>query len=59
MEDIPQEFINRQLNDSRYISKMVKQLLSAIVRGQEEVVATSKFVIPCTGGITDRQKKDW
>ena len=59
MEDIPQEFINRQLNDSRYISKMVKQLLSAIVRGQEEVEATSKFVIPCTGGITDRLKKDW
>ncbi len=59
MEDIPQEFLNRQMNDSRYISKVVKGLLSNIVRTEEEKEATSKFVIPCTGGITDRLKKDW
>jgi CRISPR-associated endonuclease Csn1 len=59
MEDIPQEFLNRQMNDSRYISKVVMALLSNIVRTEDEVEATSKFVIPCTGGITDRLKKDW
>ena len=32
MDDIPEEFIERQLNDSRYISKVVKGLLSNIVR---------------------------
>lgn len=59
MDDIPDEFVARQLNDSRYISKVVKSLLSNIVRekGEEEVI--SKNVIPCTGGITDRLKKDW
>lgn len=59
MEDIPQEFLNRQMNDSRYISKVVKALLSNIVRTEDEMDVTSKFVIPCTGGITERLKKDW
>lgn len=59
MEDIPQEFLSRQMNDSRYISKVVKSILSNIVRTEDEKEATSKFVIPCTGGITDRLKKDW
>ncbi len=26
MDDIPEEFVTRQLNDSRYISKVVKNL---------------------------------
>ena len=59
MEDIPDEFIARQLNDSRYISKVVKGLLSNIVRTDGEEEAISKNVIVCTGGITDRLKKDW
>ena len=36
MEDIPDQFIERQLNDSRYISKVVKSLLSNIVREENE-----------------------
>lgn len=64
MEDIPDKFIERQLNDSRYISTIVKCLLSNIVRekdgqGDLEQEAISKNVIVCTGGITDRLKKDW
>lgn len=59
MEDIPEEFIARQLNDSRYISKFIKSLLSNIVREEGEEEATSKNVIVCTGGVTDRLKKDW
>ena len=59
MEDIPEDFIARQLNDSRYISKLIKGLLSNIVREEGEVEATSKNVIVCTGGVTDRLKKDW
>lgn len=58
MEDIPEQFIQRQLNDSRYISKFIKSLLSNIVR-EEESEATSKNIIVCTGGVTDRLKKDW
>lgn len=59
MDDIPDDFINRQLNDSRYISKVVKGLLSNIVREDGEEDAMSKNVVVCTGGITDRLKKDW
>lgn len=59
MDSIPEEFIARQLNDSRYISKAVKGLLSNIVREDDEEEAISKNVIVCTGGITDRLKKDW
>ena len=59
MEDIPEEFIQRQMNDSRYISKVIKGLLSNIVREEGEEEATSKNVIVCTGGITDRLKQDW
>ena len=59
MDDIPEQFIARQLNDSRYISKLVKSLLSNIVREENEQEDTSKHVIVCTGNITDRLKKDW
>lgn len=64
LEDIPDKFINRQLNDSRYISRLVKSLLSNIVRcvdenGVLEQEATSKKVITCNGVITDRLKNDW
>ena len=64
MDDLPDEFISRQLNDSRYISKLIKGLLSNVVRevngkGEAEPEATSKNVITCVGSITDRLKKDW
>ena len=59
LEDIPAEFIERQMNDSRYISKLVKSLLSNIVREEGEQEATSKNVVVCTGGVTDRLKHDW
>jgi len=59
MEDIPEAFIERQLNDSRYISKVVKSLLSNIVREPGEQESTSKNVISCNGGVTSILKHDW
>ncbi len=63
LEDIPDDFIERQLNDTRYISKLIKSLLSNIVReeinGEYEQDATSKNLIVCSGGVTDYLKKDW
>jgi CRISPR-associated endonuclease Csn1 len=59
MEDIPDTFIERQLNDTRYISKVVKSLLSNVVREKDEEEAISKNVIPCTGGVTNSLKHDW
>lgn len=59
LDDIPEEFIQRQLNDSRYISKVIKSLLSNIVREEDEDQDMSKNVIVCTGSVTDRLKRDW
>ncbi len=64
MDDIPDGFIERQLNDSRYISKLIKGLLSNIVcekdaNGELEQEAVSKNLISYNGTITDRLKKDW
>jgi len=64
MDEIPDKFIERQLNDSRYISKYIKGILSNIVRekdanGEYEQEAVSKNLITCNGTITDRLKKDW
>ena len=57
-----EKFIERQLNDSRYISRVVKGLLSNVVReedanGEYESEAISKNVIVCSGSVTDRLKK--
>ena len=59
MADIPEDFIQRQLNDTRYIAKLVKALLSRIVRQEGETEATSRRVITCVGQVTDRLKRDW
>ena len=58
-EDIPEGFINRQLNDSRYISKLIKGLLSNIVREDGEQEATSKHLVAMNGAITSKLKQDW
>ncbi len=64
LTEIPEKFIARQMNDTRYISKFMKGVLSNIVRekddnGEYEQEATSKNLISCSGSITDRLKKDW
>ena len=64
LTELPESFTNRQLNDSRYISKLVTSLLSNIVREKDEAenyedASTSKNLIVCTGQVTDRLKKDW
>lgn len=64
MKEIPVEFTQRQLNDTRYISKVVKSLLSNVVREQDadgnlEPEAISKNVIVPVGSMTDTLRKDW
>lgn len=58
--ELPTGFNNRQMNDTRYISVLVKGLLSNIVRGEEkDNAACSKNLVVCTGTVTDRLKQDW
>lgn len=64
LDDIPEEFTARQMNDSRYISRLMMHVMSNIARSEEEdgkreEATTSKNVIPCNGNITDRLKHDW
>lgn len=59
LEDIPDTFIERQMNDTRYISKVVRNILSNIVREGDEKEAISKNVITVTGSITSKLKADW
>lgn len=59
LEEIPESFIDRQMNDTRYISKTVKGLLSNVVREEGELEATSKNVVPCSGSVTTVLKRDW
>jgi CRISPR-associated endonuclease Csn1 len=59
MDDIPEAFVQRQLNDSRYISRVVKNLMSNIVREKDEQESTSKNVISSNGAITSVLKQDW
>lgn len=60
MDEIPEKMIERQLNDTRYISKFVSNLLSNIVRADEnDVGINSKNLLPGNGKITNRLKQDW
>jgi len=58
-KEIPDEFTNSQLNNSRYISKMAMKLLSNIVREEGEDSFRSKHVLPITGVVTTKLKRDW
>jgi len=59
MDEIPDSFIERQMNDTRYISRYIKGLLSNIVREEGEQEATSKKIISITGAVTAKLKEDW
>jgi len=60
LEDIPEKMIERQLNDTRYISKYICSVLSNIVRSEKnDDGINSKNVIPGNGKITTELKQDW
>ena len=58
-KEVPKGFTESQLNNSKYIARKAMELLSHIVREEGEVEFRSKNVLPVTGGITDRLKKEW
>lgn len=60
LEDIPESFAERQMNDTRYISKLVKNLLSNIVRKDEKDDGTTSVnLLSSNGQITTVLKQDW
>ncbi len=61
LEEIPEKMIERQMNDTRHISKFISGLLSNIVRvedGTDEGV-NSKNIVPGNGKVTTQLKQDW
>ena len=59
MTDVPASFNASQLNNTRYIARKTAEILSHIVRGEDDPGARSKNMIMTNGSITDRLKKDW
>jgi CRISPR-associated endonuclease Csn1 len=60
LDDIPEKMIERQMNDTRYISKYISALLSNIVREEtNDDGVNSKNLIPGNGKITSALKQDW
>lgn len=60
LEEIPEKMIERQMNDTRYISKFILPLLSSLVRAEEnDNGVNSKNVLPGNGKITTILKQDW
>ena len=60
LEDIPEKMIERQLNDTRYISKFISNVLSNIVRTDEnDDGINSKNLLPGNGKITTILRQDW
>lgn len=60
MDEIPEKMIERQLNDTRYISKFISQLLSNIVRAESnDDGINSKNILPGNGKVTNILKQDW
>lgn len=60
LEEIPDKMIERQLNDTRYISKFVSNILSNLVRSdRDDEGINSKNIIPGNGKITSILRQDW
>jgi CRISPR-associated endonuclease Csn1 len=59
-EDIPEAMVSRQLNDTRYISKFISNVLSYLVRAEhQDDGVNSKNLVSVTGKITTELKSDW
>lgn len=48
-EDIPSDFLERDLRDSQYIARKAREILEELV----------PFVVTTTGAVTDRLRNDW
>lgn len=61
LEEIPDKMIERQLNDTRYISKFISNVLSNIVRKEDgkDEEARSQYVLPGNGKVTGILKQEW
>jgi CRISPR-associated endonuclease Csn1 len=50
--EVPEDFIDRQLNDTRYIGRKLSELLASITKSENGIIFTG-------GAITSELKKNW
>ena len=58
-KEVPTGFTDSQMNNAKHIARKAIELLSHVVREEGEVEFRSKNLIPVTGAITDKLKKEW
>lgn len=58
-KEVPDGFIARQLNDTRYISKKIMSLLDPVVREEGETAMISKNILPTIGTINATLRQEW
>ncbi|HPN70645.1 MAG TPA: HNH endonuclease domain-containing protein [Saprospiraceae bacterium] len=58
-KEVPDTFIQRQLNDTRYITKKIQDLLDPIVREEGEIAARSKHLVSMVGRVTSDLRDQW
>lgn len=59
--EIPQDFISRQLNDTRYISQKISELLYPVAKGKPNAATNAEKggVVFTSGVITSELKNNW
>ncbi len=58
MEKIPDDFVNRQLADTRYASRLAGDYLALLYGGRSDAAGTQRIQIS-TGGITAHLRNEW
>ncbi len=58
-KEVPTGFTNSQMNNAKHIARKAMELLSHVVREEGEVEFRSKKLLPVSGAITDKLKKEW
>ncbi|MGJ7029568.1 type II CRISPR RNA-guided endonuclease Cas9 [Niabella hirudinis] len=58
-KEVPTGFTDSQMNNAKHVAKKAMELLSHIVREEGEIEFRSKNLLPVSGAITDKLKKEW
>ncbi|MFN8237115.1 MAG: HNH endonuclease domain-containing protein [Chitinophagales bacterium] len=58
-KEVPTGFTDSQMNNAKHIARKAMELLSHVVREEGEVEFRSKNLLPVSGAITDKLKKEW
>lgn len=58
MQEIPEDFVNRQLADTRYASRLAGDYLALLYGGRADASGTQRIQIS-TGGITFHLRNEW